>query len=253
MDECIFFPLTVKEAAEAKIKFTSKLNQNAIFPTRLRELRKAALPAITQSDLAEYVGATRATIGLYENGDSVPDIKRFVKLAQFYHVSYDYLLREDGAMHEENVSIHDQIGLSDRSVNLLRMFYRSLHEGGTENRAALAGMFHLIEVLLCETIEEIALCNAQIRNSAEAMIIGCKNDDESVDPLLEAAEYCADNMCIMGNYRRLVVEPDDLVKLRAQELAEKVKKIVLDEYYQLLQQDRDTQEGEDEECPMQPK
>ena len=111
-----FFPLSAKEAKEAGISFPSEINRNAEFPTRLRKLREN--PYISQQKLANEIGVTKSTIGLYENGDNVPDVKTLYKLAKYYNVSADYLLglTDDP---ERKPSAVDELGLSPRAVSIL--------------------------------------------------------------------------------------------------------------------------------------
>ena len=84
------FPITEKEAKESNISNRFQLNKNAEFPKRLHKLRQEA--NISQLDLANAIGVTKSTISLYEQGDSVPDVKTLVKIADFYKVSCNYLL-----------------------------------------------------------------------------------------------------------------------------------------------------------------
>jgi len=86
------FPITEKEYKELNISVPrrSEINKNAEFPQRLRKLRHEA--DISQLDLANAIGVTKSTISLYEQGDSVPDVKTLVKIADFYKVSCNYLL-----------------------------------------------------------------------------------------------------------------------------------------------------------------
>ncbi|HHU63969.1 MAG TPA: helix-turn-helix transcriptional regulator [Clostridiales bacterium] len=57
---------------------------------RLRELRLEK--GLNQIDVANILGIERSTYGKYETGDSSPDYKKLLKLADFYNVSTDYIL-----------------------------------------------------------------------------------------------------------------------------------------------------------------
>ena len=122
------FPLSDKEAKDLKIKKNATDNKNALFPTRLRELRaKKRTPEgeiITQQVLAEEIGVTKSTISLYEMGDNVPDAKTIVKIAGYYHVSTDYLLgRIDVKSPEiDNMAIHQKTGLSNEAIDKLHIW-----------------------------------------------------------------------------------------------------------------------------------
>lgn len=58
-----------------------------IFRERLKALRGEA----RLQDVAKDIGISRASLGYYENGDRKPDIEILMKLADYYHVSCDYL------------------------------------------------------------------------------------------------------------------------------------------------------------------
>lgn len=56
----------------------------------LSSLRNEA--KITQKDLANILGVSRGTIGMYEIGQRDPDTETLKKLAKFFNVSIDYLI-----------------------------------------------------------------------------------------------------------------------------------------------------------------
>lgn len=60
------------------------LSQNL---TRLRKEKK-----ITQEELAEFVGVTKASVSKWETGATTPDIQILPVLAAFFDVSVDELL-----------------------------------------------------------------------------------------------------------------------------------------------------------------
>lgn len=62
----------------------------AQFGEILSELRKDK--RIKQSKLAEYLMVSTGTISNYENGVHFPDIDNLVRLADYFHVTTDYLL-----------------------------------------------------------------------------------------------------------------------------------------------------------------
>lgn len=57
---------------------------------RLKVLRKAH--KLTQTDVATYLGVTVSAYGNYELGQREPDFDTLSKLADYFHVSVDYLL-----------------------------------------------------------------------------------------------------------------------------------------------------------------
>lgn len=117
------FPLSAKEAANWETKNITDINRNALFPQRLRDLRNDA--KISQKELAEAIGVTKSTISLYENGDNVPDIKTFTKIADFYGVCYDYLLGKTDSQKREYIEASRQYGLTDKACECLEMLAAS--------------------------------------------------------------------------------------------------------------------------------
>lgn len=66
----------------------------------LKALRKAN--GKTQSDIAEYLGCTVQTVANYENGRRNADYETQLKLAEYFGVSLDYLVRGGSASHVTN-------------------------------------------------------------------------------------------------------------------------------------------------------
>ena len=59
------------------------------FNERLKILRLDA--GLTQKDLGKLIGVGRTTISEYESGKIVPKQKSLIALAEYFHVSMDYL------------------------------------------------------------------------------------------------------------------------------------------------------------------
>ncbi len=59
----------------------------------LQRLRK--ISGQTQEETAERLGVTRQAVAKWENGESLPDLKCFLKIAQLYHVTLDDLVNYD--------------------------------------------------------------------------------------------------------------------------------------------------------------
>ena len=56
---------------------------------KLRELRE--LNKLTQQELADKLGLTRSRIGAYETGVNNPEYAVLLRLADYFHVTLDYL------------------------------------------------------------------------------------------------------------------------------------------------------------------
>lgn len=65
---------------------------------RIKQLRKAA--EWSQDEFAEKVGVTRSTVANWEAARRIPDKEKFLKMAQLFNVSLDYLF--------EHISTPDQ-------------------------------------------------------------------------------------------------------------------------------------------------
>lgn len=75
------------------------------FGTRLKRLRKAS--DITQAELAAELGVEPSAVGKYENGiQSYPRVEVLIKIAEYFNVSIDYLVRgiESAATFENHIS-----------------------------------------------------------------------------------------------------------------------------------------------------
>jgi transcriptional regulator with XRE-family HTH domain len=64
-----------------------------ILADKIVNLRKKA--GWSQEELAEKMGVSRQSISKWEGAQSVPDMNRILKLSEVFHVSTDYLLRDD--------------------------------------------------------------------------------------------------------------------------------------------------------------
>lgn len=60
------------------------------FQNVFKELRISN--GMTQTEIAEKLGISRSTIGMYETGAREPDFETLEKIADFFHVNVDYLL-----------------------------------------------------------------------------------------------------------------------------------------------------------------
>lgn len=63
------------------------------FKDRLKELRKAK--GLSQAVLAERLGMSKSTIGMYETGDIKPSVDVIEALAEFFNVNKGYLMGEE--------------------------------------------------------------------------------------------------------------------------------------------------------------
>ena len=72
---------------------------------------------LSRKQVADLVGVSVSTIGLYESDERLPSLPVLVKLATQYKTSVDYLLGVDTAG-KEILSLE---GLSDKQIKALKM------------------------------------------------------------------------------------------------------------------------------------
>lgn len=60
------------------------------FQNIFKRLRSSC--GLTQAEMAEKLGISRSTIGMYETGAREPDFETLEKIADFFNVDIDYLL-----------------------------------------------------------------------------------------------------------------------------------------------------------------
>ena len=98
---------------------------------RIRELRKKK--NLTMKDLGDAIGVAESTVSLYETGKRQPDQETLLLLANFFHVSLDYLVGRIN--NEKPTAIGDGLdrelidlmsGLSPQEVQRVRDFVAGL-------------------------------------------------------------------------------------------------------------------------------
>lgn len=62
-----------------------------IFADKLIQLRKKA--GWSQEELAEQMNVTRQSVSKWEGAQSVPDLKKIIRLSELFGVSTDYCLK----------------------------------------------------------------------------------------------------------------------------------------------------------------
>ena len=95
---------------------SSLIGYDGCFATRLRDLMKKS--KVTQQDLATSVGTTRQAISQYADGSVQPNIEKLYKIAEFFHVSADYLLGISPVTSSDAdiKQINQMLGLSEKSI-----------------------------------------------------------------------------------------------------------------------------------------
>lgn len=193
----------------------------------------------SQQEVANALKVRRETVTQWENGTRRIKDTDIVRMADYFGCSCDFILR---GVDSKNLDVHRATGLSDETINSLR-YYNDLRLQSEQvpSRNAFDNSFSLLNLIMTDAFFALLLCAYQIEISTEAMLIG-NHFDKNEATLEELAGYLIDNES-MKHRGRLVVEPDDMVTLRAQELADEVKKLVSKLYEQLLMKKRGSTEG----------
>lgn len=109
---------TVKGADE-------KYGYDSPFPTILRALmenKNNISPLgrkVTQTELAGHLGVTRQAVSSYMLGSSLPDILKFKAIADFFQVSYGYLLGTTNIIKDDNKNLAELAGIRPQTQNAI--------------------------------------------------------------------------------------------------------------------------------------
>lgn len=85
----------------------------ADFKTRFKELRESN--KYTQTEVAEKLGISRSTIGMYETGKREPDYETLEMIADYYNVDIDFLLGRS----DKTTRLPNAVSLSPREKSLI--------------------------------------------------------------------------------------------------------------------------------------
>lgn len=80
--------------------------------TLLREQYK-----LSQSEVARRIGVSSSAVSAYESEGMTPSLETFIKLAELFHVSTDYLL---GVNYPRDKAILDTSGLNKQQLTALQ-------------------------------------------------------------------------------------------------------------------------------------
>lgn len=107
-----------------------------LLPSNLKFLRKRR--KLSQADVAIGLDIKRTSLSGYENGSSEPPLQILLKLAEFYHIREDHLLRTDlSKIREEQLSQLERGVDVDIKGNRLRVLATTINEADIENIEAV--------------------------------------------------------------------------------------------------------------------
>ena len=154
--ERLHFPITQAEAKKKGIFFSSDKNRNAVFPSRLRELRNQK--GVSQQALADELKVSKSTIGLWENGDTLPDTHSLYELSLYYNVSVDFLVNPsitcNSTTDKDIYSVSEFTGLSNEVVSMLHGFTVNCNSNNDSLSALGKSYLDIINILLESENEE---------------------------------------------------------------------------------------------------
>ena len=94
------------------------------YSNKLKSLRKSK--RMTQEQLAQQIGVTKAMVSAYETGTKCPSIEVLLHLSQFFNVTIDYLLRANAPKCVDVSDLSDEsIALIITMVNKLRRLHQN--------------------------------------------------------------------------------------------------------------------------------
>lgn len=102
------------------------------FPTVLRALMEEN--GTTQKELAKFLEVRPQTLSLYCSGETQPNGEKLLKIAEYYHVTVDYLLTGTVI---ENIPVYKMLGFSESTVENLRLVKDGYFEDTPEMLAML--------------------------------------------------------------------------------------------------------------------
>lgn len=100
-------------------------NQRDNYKTRIKYLRENR--SLTQKELADAIGISRSQLSHFELGIAAPNVDVLISLANYFHVSVDYLLGLT-SLRTSRQSLERKIDrLSSKSVDVLEAVLDALY------------------------------------------------------------------------------------------------------------------------------
>ena len=95
------------------------------FAKRLKSLREEH--KLSQTELANALGISRGSLSFYENAERTADIEMLYKVSEYFGVTLDYLIGKSDNRTKENAVIGEDLGLSDKAIEILRLYNEHFH------------------------------------------------------------------------------------------------------------------------------
>lgn len=147
-----------------------------------------------QKDLAKELGVTDNTISYFVSGSRTPNLEQITTIADFFHVSTDYLLGRTNAktQNADLRAICDYTGLSEGSVNTLYSWQESkkrmgelikegsAHNGNIETNKLCITMLNCINEFICNESIQIAPKVLYIKGLSQSLSVAIDECTESL-------------------------------------------------------------------------
>lgn len=198
--------------------FADKKHRLPVFEKRFHELRDER--GMSQAAFADFLGVSRPTVGLYENGDRIPDASVLQSIAQKCDVSSDWLLGLSGNRRYEYSDIGALLGFKDEAIsklinakkreNIKSSEYLALHEFINNILDSPYGNALLLNMRAYrDTVAGIPAAEAEIEAHPKEHskdITAAKKAEKYGYRLLWAADYARSSLCFTERAFRRFLE-----------------------------------------------
>lgn len=96
-----------------------------MFSDKIKYLRQSK--KMDQTALAKKLDVSKQSISNWENGNILPSIDMLCQIADFFHVSTDYLLDREDKEVSDGISL-DVIGLTDKEIEHIKQVVDDLRD-----------------------------------------------------------------------------------------------------------------------------
>lgn len=123
----------------------------------------------TQQRLAEAIGCSRQTVSLYANGNASPDAEKLKLIADFFHVSTDYLLGRTNAktQNADLRAICDYTGLNEEAITVLHIAKMLAKNPSSEISTDYTGYHSHLSNFITITYPQISKLLTQLNEKAK--------------------------------------------------------------------------------------
>lgn len=218
------------------------------FPTRLRELMNRT----TQQELAAVIGKTRQSVSYYCDGSASPDWETLVKIADYFHVSMDYLLgrTQVRTMDTDTQEICERTGLTEENVWYLLNWHKKMYhlekEEGEEEQDRHSLINDVISIVGGESRIDLLVSFQKMLHSREHYL---KPKD-----LSETIEVNGEPFPVPSSLRKTIIaehngfiymEPEESVSFFLSQIVDIFKTELRKKYLYSLTEKEDTTNGND--------